>query len=119
MQFPRPAKPTGLVVVLTLILLLLLFGAYVAVMYATIDVSRIASDAEANDRDAAYAYLHLVMLLGAAVIGFLAGKWFNGLGVAFGTLFVVVMAVGMLAVQLTSYELACHGRNDIVRHWQC
>lgn len=110
-------KPTGLIVFLTLLLLLMLLVAYVGVMNALVEISQPEHDIER--RDTAYAYVHLVLLFGAAVIGFLAGRWFNGLGVAFATLFVVVLGVGMLAVQLTSYELACHGHNDLVRHWQC
>jgi hypothetical protein len=58
-------------------------------------------------------------LLGAAVLGFVAGKWFNGLGIAFATLFVLVLGICMVTVQMASYELACHGHNDLVRHWQC
>ena len=118
-DIPGRARPTGLVVLLTLVLLFLLLAAYTGVMHAVLEVSRVESDGDADRRDGAYAYLHLVMLLGAAVIGFFAGKWFNGLGLAFATLFVVVMVVGMLAVQMGSYELACHGHNDLVRHWQC
>jgi hypothetical protein len=25
----------------------------------------------------------------------------------------------MVGAQLTTYELACRGHNDILRHWQC
>jgi hypothetical protein len=110
-------KPTSLIVLLTLLLLLMLAVAYVGVMHALVDISRPEHDIDR--RDTAYTYVHLVMLLGAAIIGFLAGRWFNGLGVAFATLFVVALLVAMLTVQLTSYELACHGHNDLVRHWQC
>lgn len=100
-------------------LLIALIIAYAGIMNAVLDVSKVGSDNDANQRDAAYAYLHVVFLAGAAVIGFLAGKWLNGLGVAFATLFVIVLVIGMLAIQLSSYELACRGHNDLVRHWQC
>ena len=106
-------------VLVTLVLLAALLVAYVGVMYAVLDVSRVANEHDANERDVAYAYLHLVFLAGSAVIGFLAGKWLNGLGIAFGTLFAVVIVVGMLTIQLSSYSLACNGHNDLVRHWQC
>lgn len=118
-DLPRRTKPAGLVVLLTLLLLILLLASYAGVMHAVLDVSRVDSDSDADRRDAAYAYLHLVMAIGAGLIGFFAGKWFNGLGFAFATLFVIVMAIGMLAVQMGSYELACHGHNDLVRHWRC
>ena len=116
---PGRAKPTGLIVLLTFLLLALLMASYVGVMHALVEMSRIESDDDAAQRDAAYAYLHVVLLIGAAAIGFVAGKWFNGLGFAFATLFVVVMVVGMLVTQMLTFELACHGHNDLVRHWQC
>jgi hypothetical protein len=118
-RLPRPSKPTGLVVLLTLTLLVLLVASYIGVMHALVEMSRVESDSEAARRDAAYAYLHLVLLAGAAIIGFVAGKWFNGLGVAFATLFVIVMIVAMVVTQMATFELACHGHNDLVRHWQC
>ena len=118
-RLPGPAKSNGLIILLTVALLLLLIVAYIGVMHAVLEVSRRESDADASRRDAAYAYLHLVMLVGAAVLGFLAGKWFNGLGLAFAMLFVIVMVVAMLATQMATFELACHGHNDLVRHWQC
>ncbi len=113
----RP-KSNGLIVFLTLVLLVMLVAAYVGVMNLLLEVSE-GENVDTARRDLAYSYVHLVLLVGAAVIGFLAGRWFNGLGIAFATLFVVVQVVGMLTVQLSTYEQACHGHNDIVRHWQC
>jgi predicted permease len=113
----RP-KSNGLIVFLTLVLLVMLVAAYVGVMNLLLEVSE-GESVDTARRDLAYAYVHLVLLVGAAVIGFLAGRWFNGLGIAFATLFAIVLVVGMLTVQLSTYELACHGHNDIVRHWQC
>jgi hypothetical protein len=115
----RRAKPTGLIVFITIFLLVLIIAAYIGVMNALVEFSNVENIDEAADRDAAYAYLHIGFLGCAAVIGFLAGKWFNGLGVAFSTLFVVVLVIAMLGTQMASYELACEGHNDLVRHWQC
>lgn len=115
----RQGGKSFIALILTLALLAMLLAAYIGVMHAVVDVSRVTSDHEANDRDLAYVYLHLAILAGAGIIGFFAGKWVNGLGIAFATLFVIVMSIGMLTVQLSSYELACHGHNDLVRHWQC
>ena len=115
----RQSGSGAVIVLLTIALLFLLVAAYVGVMHAVVDVSKVANDHDANQRDRAYVFLHLVMIFGAGIIGFVMGKWFNGLGIAFATLFVIVITVGMLSVQLTSYELACHGHNDLVRHWQC
>lgn len=105
--------------VLTIALLCLFVGAYIGVMYAVVDISKVANDQDANQRDQAYIFLHLVMIGGAGIIGFVVGKWFNGLGIAFATLFILVVAISMLSVQLSAFELACHGHNNIVRHWQC
>ena len=69
--------------------------------------------------DNVYAALHIGLLAVAAVIGFVLGKWLNGLGLAYATLFVLVLSVIMVGAQLTTYELACRGHNDLIRHWQC
>lgn len=119
MQAPYRVKPANLIALLTVVLLVLLAAAYVATMHAVLEVSRIDATTDTDRRDQVYAYIHVGFLLGAAILGFFAGKWFNGLGIAFATLFLVVLAILMLAVQLGSYELACHGHNDLVRHWQC
>jgi len=75
----RRAKPTGLIVFVTLVLLVLMVAAYIGVMHALVEFSKVDNIDEAADRDAAYAYIHIGFLGCAAVIGFLAGKWFNGL----------------------------------------
>jgi hypothetical protein len=115
----RRSRPTVVIWLLALLLLMLLAAAYVGVMHALVDLSRPDSGISVDRRDLAYLYVHVVLLVGAAIIGFLAGKWFNGLGVAFATLFVIVTVVIMLGVQMGSYQLACEGHNDLVRHWQC
>lgn len=97
----------------------LLGCAYVAAMHAIIDVSRVQTDADAEARDTTYAVLHVSALAGSAVIGFCVGKWLNGLGFAYATLFVMVIAVFMVLAQVSSYELACQGHNDLIRHWTC
>ncbi len=104
---------------LTVVALALLITVYVAVMNQLVDVVKVQSDGDANRRDLLYVYVHAGLLLTATLAGFLLGKWFSGLGLAFATLFLIVLAIGMLAVQMSSYELACRGHNDIVRHWQC
>ena len=98
---------------------MVLATAYVAAMNALLEVSRIESTADAADRDNVYAALHVGLLAAAAVVGFVVGKWLNGLGLAYATLFVLALSVMMVGAQLTTYELACRGHNDIMRHWQC
>lgn len=112
-------KSASIQVVVTIILCLLFLGAYVAALRALVDVSVIETDADANRRDTVYAFFHLGFLTLASVVGFVVGKWLNGLGLAYALLFFIVVTVGMLSVQIGSYELACHGYNGIVRNWQC
>lgn len=120
MEHPfRHSKPHALQVLLSALLLLLFIGAYIAAMRAVIDVSRIDEDQDAGRRDLVYVYVHLSVLVMGAATGFALGKWLNGLGIAYATLFLIVLAVGMLGVQMATYELACRGHNDLVRHWQC
>jgi len=99
--------------------LVLLGAAYLALMRATIDLSRLDARHTASDRDGSYFILHVGLMLVAALTGFGLGKWLNGLGVAYAVLFVVVLALAMVLAQVGSYELACAGHNDLIRHWTC
>lgn len=112
-------KSAGFQALVAILVCLLFIGAYLAAMHALVDISVVDSDAERNRRDAIHTYLHLGLLVLVAVVGFVVGKWLNGLGLAYGLLFFIVLVVAMLAVQGGSYELACRGHNDLVRHWQC
>jgi thiol:disulfide interchange protein len=116
---PSVPRPAWLQTVLTLLGLALLLAAYLLVMHALVDRSIVENKQEASDRDLLYAYVHLALFAGATLVGFLAGKCFSGLGFAFAALFLVVTVLGVTAVQIGAYELACHGHNDLVRHWQC
>jgi hypothetical protein len=118
-QRERRSRPAVLQVALAIAGVLLLAAAYVAAMHATVDVSKVDNVRDADRRDTVYLGIHLVGLVLAAIIGFALGKWLSGLGLAFGMLFVVLVGLSMVGVQLSSFELACHGRNDIVRHWTC
>ncbi len=116
---PSHPRPAALQVVLTVLGLGIVLGAYAVAMHALVDFSVVESKQEASDRDLVYAYVHVGAFAAAGLVGFLAGKWFSGLGFAFAALFIVVTVLGATALQLGSYELACHGHNDLVRHWQC
>ena len=117
--YAERSKPHAVQFLFSVVILLMLGAAYLGAMHILLDVSRIESDGDANDRDTAYAILHVGLLAGAAMIGFGLGKWLNGLGIAYATLFVLVLAVLMVTAQLATYELACHGHNDLIRHWTC
>lgn len=116
---PSHPRPALLQAALTLLALVLLLGIYVAVMHGLVDFSKVDGKQEASERDLVYVYIHLGLFVAAGVIGFFAGKWFSGLGFAFAVLFLVVTMLLTTAVQLSSYEMACNGHNDLVRHWQC
>jgi hypothetical protein len=115
----RRARPAWLQILLAAAGLLLFAGAYVLAMRLALDTSRVESLREANDRDVVYLGIHTGLLVVCGVVGFALGKWLSGMGVAFGLLFVVVLSVSMVGAQMGSYELACQGHNDVIRHWTC
>lgn len=120
MQQRRPrTKPLFLQAGLTIFALLFFAAAYAVAMNALVDVSRVSDDAGRDHRDQVYLALHGGFLFLAAICGFTLGKWLNGLGVAFALLFLVALSLSMLGMQMSSYELACRGHNDLVRHWTC
>jgi len=110
----RPLIATGL----TLALFLFLFGLYLLSLHETVaSPGETASDLNARDR--LYFGIHGFFLVIAATTGFSLGKWINGLGVAFAVLLLASTAAAMVGTQVATYELACSGHNDLVRHWQC
>ncbi|MGH2633038.1 MAG: hypothetical protein ACRDG3_06475 [Tepidiformaceae bacterium] len=116
----RRHKPGVVQIVVTVVAIVALLGAYVAVMYSLRHLSTATTNRATDHRDLVYLFVHVGGLVVAAIGGFALGKWFSGLGVAFALLFVVVVSVGMLGAQMGSYTLACDAHhNDIVRHWTC
>jgi hypothetical protein len=118
-QVPRPPRPAILQVSLVVAGLLLFAAIYILVMHSILDVSRVVSKHDADFRDKIYLVVHIGLLAAAVLAGFALGKWLNGLGVAFALLFFIALATTMVGAQAGSYELACHGHNDVVRHWTC
>jgi len=118
----RPRKQSKPVVVQLLVAtagFLLLTGVYLAAMHWTVDVSHIKPGENTDHRDAVYLAIHSGMAVAGLVMGFAMGKWLNGLGFAYATLFFALVLVMMVAAQFASFSLACHGQNDLLRHWQC
>lgn len=99
--------------------LLFFMAVYLALMRFLVGVSQLDDNTTADRRDLIYFEVHTGLLISAALIGFGLGKWLNGLGVAYATLFVVALASAMALTQVGSFALACEGHNDIVRHWTC
>jgi hypothetical protein len=115
----RPPKPAAIQVLVVAAGLFVLFGAYLAAAHAAVTVPGIDGKVDANQRDLGYFIIHVGALALALLLGFGVGKWLSGLGVAFSLLFVVVMSVAMVSTQVASFQLACDGHNDLVRHWTC
>lgn len=116
---PENPRPPLLQAFLAVAMLLALLAAYTGVMHLLVDYSKVGGKHEASERDLAYAYVHVGLFVVSALLGFLVGKWLSGLGFAFATLFVIVAVLSATFIQMSSYELACHGHNDLIRHWQC
>jgi len=115
----RQSRPAYVQAGLTICLLLIILAGYVAAMHATVPLSKKDGTHAMDERDLWYVVIHVSTLVTSAVLGFLAGKWFSGLGLAFALLFLAVVAAGMVGIQMATFEAACHGHNDIVRHWAC
>ncbi len=118
-SYERQSRSHGLQFGLTVLVCMLIAAGYVAAMRALMEVSLLSTDADIERRDEIFLAIHVGVILFAGISGFLLGKWFNGLGLAYGLLFMLITAVLMMVVLLGSYELACQGHNGLVRHWQC
>lgn len=115
----RRRRPVALHVLVVGSGLLLLTAGYLGAMRATIDLSRTDASRSIESRDLVYLVLHTGLALASVVLGFVAGKFLSGLGLAYAALFVAFTLVLMAAVQMGSFALACEGHNDLVRHWTC
>lgn len=117
----RPVPRQAWLQVLVAVSALVLLGAvYLVIMRLSVDLSRIDDEADANARDNVYLALHLGLLLVAAIAGYVLGRWLGGFGMAYGVLFVVVLALFMTFSLFGAQALACEGgRNDVIRHWEC
>lgn len=104
---------------ISLILVAGLFAAYVGAAHASLTVPNDSVDAELNERDAWYFALHGSGLVVGTTVGVIAGALLRRSVFALGLLFFAVLLTGMALAQVVTFELACDGRNDIVRHWQC
>lgn len=115
----RTSRSAGVQFAVTIFVCAVVAVLYIAAMRALLDVSLIQAEGDIERRDEAYLVVHGGILLFAAILGFLLGKWMNGLGLAYSVLFVILTGLVMLTVLFGSYELACHGHNGLVRHWEC
>ena len=113
----RQAVPGWLQALVIVSLLLALDAAYIGAMQLVIDVS--APGRSVDRRDEVYLYLHLGFLAAGATLGFLAGKWLNGMGFAVATLVTTVLTISMVMAHLTSRAITCGSDTEFLRHWTC
>ena len=117
---PEPRYPTWLVAVITVSVLVVLTSLYVLSLHLAIDiVGTVEGDGPADSRDARYFLAHGVWVLIAAMAGVGFGTLFRRSAFGFAALFLSWMLVASVAAQLITFELACRGHNDIIRHWEC
>ena len=118
----RPRKQPKPVVVQALVAtagFLLFAGLYLALMHLTVGVSQLEPGEAADHRDRVYLAIHSGVALISLFGGFAMGKWLNGLGLGYALLLFGLVVTMMVAAQFASFSLACHGENDLLRHWEC
>jgi hypothetical protein len=112
--------PVWLDATVTISILLVLTSLYVLSLHLGLDWAGDVSGEDSKDRaDAIYFGLHGIWLVVAAALGGTLGVWFRRTLFGFGALFLTWMLVVMVSAQVASFELACRGHNDIIRHWEC
>jgi hypothetical protein len=109
--------PSWAAVLAVMGLVVFLAAAYVAVMQLLIDVSDPTEDPDT--RDLVYLYVHVGFLAVGGILGFLLGKWVNGLGFACAVLVVTILATSMVFALLTSRAVTCNNDVEFLRHWTC
>lgn len=103
----------------SILFFVIILSAYVASAHFAVGNDVPGNASQASRRDGLYFAIHGGTLLLALILGFLLGKWLNGLGVAFAALSFVVVASFLALGQVAAFQAACHGQNDIIRHWTC
>lgn len=96
--------------------------AFAAVVVVTLSALHVTSEPRVDDpahRDLVYFGIHGAGLLGALVLGFIVGAVLRTSAALTGFAFLVLTLMALMAAQAGSYELACRGHNDLIRHWEC
>ncbi len=93
--------------------------ALATILAAYLTALRLAVETAPNRNDGLYFGLHGLALSLAIIAGGVVGYLNGRRAFAIAVLFLAVMLIWMFAAQYASFEMACSGHNDIIRHWQC
>ncbi len=114
----QPRFPTWVEAIVTPALLMLLTTLYVVSLHLAMDVTRDELN-DTNVRDGVYFGIHGAWAFAAMLAGIAVGAWFRRSMFGLGALFVCWMVAAMVAAQIVTFQLACEGYNEIIRHWNC
>ena len=112
-------KPAAIQILVVAAGFVVLLAGYLAAVHLAVQIPAANGKIDANQGDLIYFLIHSSSLAFALVLGFALGKWLSGLGIAFALLLAIAMSVSMVSIQVGSFQLACDGHNDLVRHWTC
>ncbi|MDZ7728449.1 MAG: hypothetical protein U5Q44_09840 [Dehalococcoidia bacterium] len=112
----RARFPLWFDVLFVLCVLLILTVLYVVVLHVAVGGD---NSAPPNEEDALYFGIHGAMLTLSLLVAWGIAALSRRSTMALLALFGGWFLVAMMAAQIATFELACHGHNDIIRHWQC
>lgn len=117
---PGPRFPLWVELAVTPAVLIVLTTLYVLSLYLSVDaIASTGTDDVTETRDAWYFGAHLAWTAVAVGLGAVLGTWFRRSGFAFAALFLAWISISMTVAQVATFQLACEGHNDIIRHWHC
>lgn len=94
-------------------------AAYVLVLSAAVEAPSASDEITSNSQDALYFGLHGICLVAGILLAVFLALWLRRSKVAYATLLAAWLLVFMIGAQVVTFELACEGHNDIIRHWRC
>ncbi|MFN0094315.1 MAG: hypothetical protein ACKVVT_06010 [Dehalococcoidia bacterium] len=96
--------------------------AIASILAATLAALHMTSEPRVDDpshRDLVYFSIQGLALAGALVVGFVLGAILRTSAGLTALAFLVFVLMVLMVAQVGSYELACRGHNDLIRHWEC
>lgn len=116
---PQPRFPVWLDALIVASIVTVVLVAYGVVANALLVVPVSDADAVLNERDAEYFAVLGATLAAGTVSGVALAALLRRSLFGFALLFLALVFLGLVGIQAATFEMACDGRNDIVRHWQC